>query len=1042
MKKILLLSVLLFAFLFETHAQDVTVPYGKFSNFDGLKTEDRKLFYSAFSGKPNDELKYYITLRVFDDKFNILAEENIEGGYLVSVRDVEAHKGGLIFYIADNKEGTVLYIDKTGKKVWEKDITKDKGRYFDVEIRSLGDAGIGVVHNHKADKKGILFTLYDDSWNVKWEKGIYPDKGKIRYSSVHAAGDKFTVLMNFQGSLFSGDSGMRLATFSGKDQKLIYDTTVSGNTSDFYSLRTENFDDGSAFVAYYLKEMGDTPNSLNFVKVSASGEVTFETALNSGENFTKLMAIRPSPVLSQFAIPEELPYVFIHDVEQTDSGIQVIGETYYHDDHGASPIENPGSETAGQTGRPADVHILDYVVFKLSSNGEVVDIHRQKKPYKKLTYGGTMIGDPLSIGNRMEQYNFYAYSFRDEETGEIVSHNWHNNMQYVGLSKPEDDQQNILNRIYTGETVVKPEEARGLLTTYNYSEPDHSGDDERRFYNDVIPYHEQGKVIHYVYNNESGDLMIDFLSTEKKLTSTKNGKRQLPNIPAEGFKGVHSFEDGGYYTWYLSEYGKDSTAWYVYHSLDTDLNTINRTAIQVDSEARPIAEVKKGSKHVLVFKNAPKNEWHFYRFNNQGELESSNFVDLSELTNAYAYREPGVVMQADGSVTIIQKNWNSESETQSYNVVQFDSNYEVVWVKETNMPEDRGFQLISVSGGDNRLAMIYNRYNRRIFRANKRFISVYNLENGEMTFEKEVASEGEYLIPEYLQFSDKNELRVAGMYFEGKRANERNSDGLYVQVYDKMGELITDKRQSWKSIEEKLEEGTENDFLISGNVKVLIQDIVAVDGGFKVIGELFQKSAGTTGLGLMMGDLGEDMAFSILDFIVFDFAADGALQEIYKIKKPKQEMILPEYLEYKKGLSLSSQLRDYNVFSYRKTIGETNPMIVYEAIGEEGPRKIYQTSLAKDGSVISADAQVEVPELPQEEVPDMFKGLLEMTEKVEGKLDKAGEAMSDAAMGTSRTLDFYQNPFYGMTISVPGEAAAYEYFPNTYTVFLELKKME
>lgn len=185
----------------------------------------------------------------------------------------------------------------------------------------------------------------------------------------------------------------------------------------------------------------------------------------------------------------------------------------------------------------------------------------------------------------------------------------------------------------------------------------------------------------------------------------------------------------------------------------------------------------------------------------------------------------------------------------------------------------------------------------------------------------------------------------------------------------------------------------------------------------------------------MLGDNLNDRAFSIYDFVVFDYGKSGQMSRMFRIPKEEQNIELPGSIGHQRGLSLSLMMRRYNMFSYLKTMQQQGqPELVFTNTVDR-KKRVYHTavSASANGSYPSAPAEYTFPE----KAPDQMNSL----ERLESKLDNFGNKLEKAVTGTDQSFTTFRDPYKGFAVAVPDEVLVYFYDVQTGNLNLRLEQM-
>jgi len=185
----------------------------------------------------------------------------------------------------------------------------------------------------------------------------------------------------------------------------------------------------------------------------------------------------------------------------------------------------------------------------------------------------------------------------------------------------------------------------------------------------------------------------------------------------------------------------------------------------------------------------------------------------------------------------------------------------------------------------------------------------------------------------FLIDKDKN-IVTGGMYFKGEKWDSKNSDGIFFLKLSPDGKKLIYTKDAWEGgIQDIIKENTTVRFAIGSKPKVLFEDIVQTpDGGYQIISETFRKSLQVVNLkmkdvitGRFIGDMGghskkngdgSPMNFEILDFIIFNYGSDDALNDLNIIEKPHTNITCYKPYHHYRGLRLAKAVEEMGWFNY------------------------------------------------------------------------------------------------------------------------------
>lgn len=449
---------------------------------------------------------------------------------------------------------------------------------------------------------------------------------------------------------------------------------------------------------------------------------------------------------------------------------------------------------------------------------------------------------------------------------------------------------------------------------------------------------------------------------------------------------------------------------YVLKAIDANLNVTERSHVAIDEQSRFVNVLSNEKRSVAIFQNSSTQEIDMVNIASNGritghETYADNNDDLHFWNGLLDARmdEKGM-LYVSRSYFIYEDAKKRKYAERGVEVLCFGSEYELKWAQRFKNPEDKIVfaidQLIPFSDGC--VAMISeNSSANRAYTIGLHFIN----SQGKVLGKYELKKERDTYYPTSFKVDGAN-LIACGMYFDKPWYDAVNSAGMFFLKLDAAGKEVFLQTQDWKGIDETINAGAGSDFIFSGKMKVLVQDIYKSANGYSVICESYQKAGGVTGAELLTGsDAGNDgRAFTIFDFIVFDFDTNGKLLKSRKIAKEKRNIDIIGNVAYKKGVELSFILRDNFLFSYRYV---ANNQLVYMNLEDNEP-VLYWADLTS-GEVLKKKAIQIEPEIITEEDPNSRaiidnSKVLSGLERFANKVDQVDEKMQDVGESIERGI--------------------------------------
>lgn len=422
---------------------------------------------------------------------------------------------------------------------------------------------------------------------------------------------------------------------------------------------------------------------------------------------------------------------------------------------------------------------------------------------------------------------------------------------------------------------------------------------------------------------------------------------------------------------------------------------------------------------LLVFENASTEELTFVQLNEKLDIvqQKSHLEDPIDLHQTYGSQS--VEWSAEGSVYITRayKDFVDQKKRKvaesGIEVCRFSNKLEILWNHKMKAEDGHSVLVESVTPQNGGFKALITQDSRKS-KAFDAFILTVAADGkavGQVSMK-----EGEGLVYPTIMKTDGANMLACGMYFKDSWYKAKNSEGMFFIRLDASGKELSRVLKPWEDVIEQIKDGNKNEFLFAGNMKVLVQDILPTANGFSVIAESYTKSSGTTAGDILVGSGSKDntRAFTVYDFLVFNFDKNGAYKSMKKLEKESRNVMIVGSAAYSRSVQLSFLLRDNQLFSYRDCDGSK---LVYFNMEERVPY-LFTSELAT-GKVLSKSEVKFGPDIVEEEDPEyenkVLQGLSDFQKGVDNATKQA-DALSDKInYGISRSDQVF-NP-YAITAS-------------------------
>lgn len=171
---------------------------------------------------------------------------------------------------------------------------------------------------------------------------------------------------------------------------------------------------------------------------------------------------------------------------------------------------------------------------------------------------------------------------------------------------------------------------------------------------------------------------------------------------------------------------------------------------------------------------------------------------------------------------------------------------------------------------------------------------------------------------------------ISGFRMEGRVFTSKNSDGLFVAILNKNGELENTNLYSWDNLKQKLKESGRASFIFNTKMKVLVEDIVPTANGYRIICESYSSSGGNNGAKVALGVTDKNQhVITIQDFVILETDKAGLLTSSSIYKKEKVNVLLAGSSRGMRHVQLSNMLLRSKVFPYVSINGDKIKFVNY-----------------------------------------------------------------------------------------------------------------
>ena len=414
---------------------------------------------------------------------------------------------------------------------------------------------------------------------------------------------------------------------------------------------------------------------------------------------------------------------------------------------------------------------------------------------------------------------------------------------------------------------------------------------------------------------------------------------QIEDATRDGFDGLRRLNDDGYYLQFATEWTdglKKGSAKVRIVMMDNDLNVTGDMMIPTRSSGKIEDVAFNGENFMVIYSNKNKGIRTFMIVDKEGTVVAEN--TLEKVKRRLLEKPASILPVGEGDFMVI--NFIKEKKV-GYSISRYNSKLEVQYSKEQIPDKKKLYPTDFFIDGD-RLSVLefvtpdfsdYFEYH----------VASFDVNSGEQMFKQRIQKPGEKAsgYATFIRNGGDGKVMTGGMFFDGQRVQEANSDGFFAAVIAKDGETrfsFTD----WKTVKAQLKDkGT--GLLLGGKTKTFMHDItVNADGSFTLIGETYRKGdadmAGNKSTGAKLGKMAAKMAaakggdskeveiaITVSGFALMNFDSEGKFTSIEKIiERPTITKIKdstdPQDLPYagqRKGLNMANIQNNNGYFPYR-----------------------------------------------------------------------------------------------------------------------------
>lgn len=388
---------------------------------------------------------------------------------------------------------------------------------------------------------------------------------------------------------------------------------------------------------------------------------------------------------------------------------------------------------------------------------------------------------------------------------------------------------------------------------------------------------------------------------------------------------IEKNEVKGYYTFYETDKLNRKTSAYLLQILDENLNVVSSKNITDSDDLRLLEGVYDGQSILLKFYNTKSKEAILRVYDKSAELKQNKTRkveskwEIAQYNSAITEETKGVTVFGIANTGFVsyamednksigysmeflpedatQKSWTYKSNANSKDVET--ANF---------LAEGNGILLTHVGKRPSLLSQDATSY-----------LLATDVKTGNKLFEKKLQSTKHDLVL-LNGFTDETtgNIAVLGLYYEKDvKTMKAKSLGLFAQVLDKQGNLVSENYTSWaKDVSKFLPVNAKGKMDDTGYI--FFHNIIkSKDEKIYAIGENFKRTVSATAALAVLG--GSLTQMVIEDMFIFEFTPDFKLNNVKVFDKGKSNFQLPRGSEYYSVQLLAAYIKSVGGFDYTFT---------------------------------------------------------------------------------------------------------------------------
>lgn len=379
----------------------------------------------------------------------------------------------------------------------------------------------------------------------------------------------------------------------------------------------------------------------------------------------------------------------------------------------------------------------------------------------------------------------------------------------------------------------------------------------------------------------------------------------------------------GYYCFYVNEKEEKGMMNFIIALFDKDFKMIKQTPISITKRSQVDGSEFNGSDFMFLFNDIYKKAVTKVTVDKSGNIIKT----LGTIEDKRFEATADVYPAGEGGFFVVQPIKDPKP---GYTIERLDRTLKSTWKKTYGV--DKGYTYPEeVTVGNGRIAIIQVTGASRMSAKMHGDLVVLDETSGKDLFTYPLYDGTTTAVPSTLLMDETHNIVAGGMYFNGEKWDNTNSDGIFFLKLDPSGKVLIDRREDWDNgIQKIIKDASKKTLTISSKPKVYFHSIVqGVDGGYQIIGETFKKNIVLMNsvlsdqiTGRFIGDINstttdnKPVTFEVMDFIIFNFNSKGDMTNVNIIEKEHTKVSC--YYPYQNygGLALAKVVAKYGFFNY------------------------------------------------------------------------------------------------------------------------------